>query len=68
ARDNSGKTPLHTAVIAEDYYTLDFIEFLLMKKAKLNLRDHEGKTALQLALTKGDRSMIQLLKRYGGKV
>jgi ankyrin repeat protein len=39
-----------------------------MKKANVNIRDQERKTPLKLALAKGDNRIIQLLKRYDGKV
>ena len=52
-----GKTPIHTAILAENYFPYDLVEFLLTRKAK-------GQTPLKLALAKGDEVMIQLLKRY----
>jgi ankyrin repeat protein len=65
AKDKLGRTPLHTAVLAEDYYTLDLVEYLLSKKAKINIKDKEGKTPLELALSRNNSDAVELLKRYG---
>ncbi|XP_030078126.1 rabankyrin-5 isoform X1 [Microcaecilia unicolor] len=47
-QDNKGRTPLHTAIIARNEPV--FNQLLLCKQLDLELKDHEGSTALWLAV------------------
>lgn len=64
AKDNSGKTPLHSA--AEWGHKAE-AELLLAHKAKANAKDNHGKTPLQLAEEKGYKDLAELLRQHGGQ-
>jgi len=54
---------VHLAVKNQERERLDV---LLKHKAKVNLLDRDGLSALDWAIQKGDAEIIQLLKRHGG--
>lgn len=60
---DGGKTALHLAVSVG---RKELIELLLMKGAKVNRRDWEGKTALTIAKKEKSENVTELLIRYGG--
>ncbi|XP_059511180.1 rabankyrin-5 [Stegostoma tigrinum] len=47
-QDSKGRTPLHTSILAGNEYV--FTQLLQCKQCDLELKDHEGSTALWLAL------------------
>lgn len=59
-----GMTALMQAI---DNGQLETAEALLQKGASLTLKDAEGRTALDIADSKGDEKMKALLKRYHKK-
>ena len=60
AKDPNGQTLLHWAA-AEGY--ADTVEVLLHYGADPQTRDRWGRTALDLALEKGQRQVVQVLRR-----
>lgn len=65
ARDKSGDTPLHWAVAGIgviDVKKFVTVAYLLNKHADPNIKNFNGKTALDIAEGKGDEVMIRLLK------
>lgn len=57
-RDYTGRTPLHLAVMAS---TPEVVKCLVDHGARLTARLADGKTALHLAASRGDSSMIKIL-------
>jgi ankyrin repeat protein len=56
--DNSGKSPLHWAVLNDNK---EMLSLLLEFKAPPNAVDQNGKTPLHLAAARGDKEMVRLL-------
>jgi len=65
ARDKLGKTPLLSAVLADN---IDVAKFLIAKGADVNAKDHDGKTPLFEAVNKGNRDIIEILIAKGADV
>jgi ankyrin repeat protein len=57
-----GRTPLHWAVMGGH---VEVVRLLLSRGAKVNIKDEDGKTALDLAREKRDREIIALLEKAG---
>ena len=64
ARNNEGRTPLHTA--AERH--LDIAKLLLEQGADINVQDKHGKTSLHAAQEGHEQQVIELLLEQGAKV
>ena len=58
-----GYAPLQFAIIGGH---LDTVKLLLDHGAKVNLKDKDGNTPLKLAELKGEKSIADLIKKYGG--
>ncbi|MFV0679674.1 ankyrin repeat domain-containing protein [Ottowia sp.] len=65
ARDVRGNTPLHLA--AESAEGIHVVERLLIQGADINARNHEGLTALGIAMVRQDDELAALLKNHGGR-
>ncbi|MDJ0657978.1 MAG: ankyrin repeat domain-containing protein [Crocosphaera sp.] len=74
-RNIYGQTPLHLAVIWDGMGHRDSrfgdqknaIEMLIANGANLNVRDKEGKTPLAHAKERGNRVIMELLKKHGAR-
>jgi ankyrin repeat protein len=55
---------LHQAVIRGKK---EMVELLLDKKADVNTKDSEGETALDEAQEQGNKEIIEILRKHGGK-
>ncbi|KAN0127970.1 Ankyrin repeat-containing domain protein [Lactarius tabidus] len=64
-RNNKHRTPLHQASKKAD--SLDVVRLLLDHGADLDAEDKDGKTALQLSLSRGHHEVAQLLSGYSTK-
>ena len=62
AQDKKGFSPLHLAAHSQRVLV---VQMLLMHGADQRLRNHAGKTALEIAIGKRDREIVELL---GGKL
>jgi ankyrin repeat protein len=62
ARDSSGETALHKAAEAGD---IDLVRLLISKKARLNVKNRIGRSALDLACRKNRSKVIEHLLRSG---
>ncbi len=60
--DAAGFTPLHGAALA---HRLDLAKDLLGKRAAVDLRDRDGRTALLCACVVADQQLIELLLAHG---
>lgn len=58
ARNADGRTPLHEAALEGQ---MEIVEFLLSRKAEMNLQDKKGQTPLHLAAKEGFMKVIKLL-------
>ena len=58
AKDEAGETPLHLAARAGHK---EIVEFLLTRKADVNVRDNDGDTPLHLAARMGEKDVAELL-------
>jgi hypothetical protein len=74
ADERTKATPLHSAAHlgAKDYQTqvpqrLESADILLAHGADVNAVDQDGKTPMDYAYEKGDKEMIALLEKHGGK-
>ncbi len=66
AKDNSGQTILHKAVIAED---LEIVEKLIFsKKINIDIKDNEGRTALYYTYENKDVKIARLLITNGANI
>lgn len=63
-RDNEGNTALHHTVIGSK---LEAAGWLVEHKAKINKQNKEQKTALDIALERGNQEIITLLKMFQRK-
>ncbi|MEA5593186.1 ankyrin repeat domain-containing protein [Rivularia sp. UHCC 0363] len=64
-QDNLGRTPLHQAVLEEQsFFGPELVTLFLSKNARVDLRDKQGKTALDLARQLNKTQIINLLERY----
>lgn len=59
-QDKLGMTPLHAAVLANQQA---MVALLLEKKALTNIRDNDGKTALDIANHAGNMEIVTLLQQ-----
>ena len=57
-----GATPLHIAVLKQNY---SLVEFLLKHKAAINVWNQNGWTPLHIAAHKADKKMVELLLKFG---
>jgi len=62
AKDSAGFTPLHCAVCGGHNKVA---EFLIAKGAEVNAKTDKGDTLLSLA--KGDKVIIEMLRKHGAK-
>jgi len=44
----------------------DVVELLLANKADVNAKDNSGKTPLHIAVSKGHKDVVELLRQHGG--
>lgn len=58
AGDSVGNTPLHLAVINQDFV---FVKFLITQGANPNAKNKDGKTAVDLAISNGNPAVIHCL-------
>jgi ankyrin repeat protein len=65
-RDKSGRSPLHNAVLDEDYYKVKSI--LDNRSANINGRDHIKQTPLHIAALKGNIGIIKILLDKGADI
>ena len=65
ARDNTGFTVLHAAVLLEDE---DIVKLLIAKGANVNVKSDDGDTPLHVAARSEDIDMISLLIAKGADV
>jgi hypothetical protein len=65
ARDESGSTPLHYAVLADRD---DIVKFLLDHNADVNAADHNGVTPLHCAAFRGNYKMVKELLARGANL
>ena len=66
ARDNLGRTPLHTAALRGNKN--DGLKALLALRPDINARDNGGATPLHLAATRGDADLVRQLINHGAWV
>ena len=64
AKDDSGNTPQHYAVMLANK---DVIELLIKSGADVNLKDDQGHTALYWAKEQKNAELTELLIKYGAK-
>jgi ankyrin repeat protein len=60
------QTPLHLAAEAEEGGK-DVVELLIAKGADIEVRDKDGKTALQLAVGHNHNAAAEILRKAGAK-
>lgn len=64
-QDNLGRTPLHQAVLEEQsFFGPELVTLFLSKNARVDLKDKQGKTALDLARQLNKTQIINLLERH----
>ncbi|WP_227788778.1 GUN4 domain-containing protein [Nodularia sp. LEGE 04288] len=64
-QDNLGRTPLHQAVLEEQsFFGPELATLFLSKNARVDLKDKEGKTALDLARQLNKTQIINLLEQH----
>ncbi|YAF99073.1 MAG: ankyrin repeat domain-containing protein (plasmid) [Nodularia sp. CChRGM 3473] len=64
-QDNLGRTPLHQAVLEEQsFFGPELVTLFLSKNARVDLKDKQGKTALDLARQLNKTLIINLLERH----
>ncbi|MBD2667221.1 ankyrin repeat domain-containing protein [Richelia sinica FACHB-800] len=64
-QDNLGRTPLHQAVLEEQsFFAPELVTLFLSKNARVDLKDKQGKTALDLARQLNKTQIINLLERH----
>ncbi|RUR72814.1 hypothetical protein DSM107007_56160 [Nostoc sp. PCC 7120 = FACHB-418] len=64
-QDNLGRTPLHQAVLEEQsFFGSELVTLFLSKNARVDLKDKQGKTALDLARQLNKTQIINLLERH----
>ncbi|MEA5582008.1 ankyrin repeat domain-containing protein [Nodularia harveyana UHCC-0300] len=64
-QDNLGRTPLHQAVLEEQsFFGPELVTLFLSKNAKFDLKDKQGKTALDLARQLNKTQIINLLEQH----
>ncbi|WP_238993770.1 ankyrin repeat domain-containing protein [Calothrix sp. PCC 6303] len=64
-QDNLGRTPLHQAVLEEQsFFGSELVTLFLSKNARFDLKDKQGKTALDLARQLNKTQIINLLERH----
>lgn len=56
-QDSSGKTPLHTAILAKQF---SIVEMLLEHNADVTLKDDAGDTVLHTAIRVGSERLVQV--------
>lgn len=61
AQDRRGNTPLIDAIRTGN---INVVKFLLFHKARLDIVNNQGKTALQIAQEKGQQDIIKILQHY----
>ena len=64
AVDEDGWTPLHTAVY---FQRVDIVELLLTYRAKVNIKNKKGRTALDMAVKREFNYIAKLLRRHGAR-
>jgi len=64
-QDNYGHTALHDGVMLG--HKKEIIKLLLDNGADVNIKNKNGKTPLDIAMEKGDKDIINLLKMYAKK-
>jgi len=60
---NNGATPLHRAVIGKKP---EMVEYLLSCGTDLTLKDNDGLTCIDRAISEGNEGIIQIFKKYQG--
>lgn len=65
ARDTRGDTPLLSFVSEQEGE--ETMEILLEAGAEVNAVDDDGRTALDMAMARGETEKVELLQRYGGR-
>jgi uncharacterized protein len=64
-QDNLGRTPLHQAVLEEQsFFGPELVTLFLSKNARVDLKDKQGKTALDLARELNKTQIVNLLERH----
>ncbi|MCC2692841.1 ankyrin repeat domain-containing protein [Nodularia sp. LEGE 04288] len=64
-QDNLRRTPLHQAVLEEQsFFGPELVTLFLSKNARVDLKDKEGKTALDLARQLNKTQIINLLEQH----
>ncbi|MDD1415851.1 ankyrin repeat domain-containing protein, partial [Dolichospermum sp. ST_con] len=64
-QDNLGRTPLQQAVLEEQsFFGPELVTLFLSKNARVDLKDKQGKTALDLARQLNKTQIINLLERH----
>jgi ankyrin repeat protein len=61
-KDNEGYTSLHHAV----YGGKDAMKLLLAKGAEVNAKTEKGETPLKIAMARGFKDVVELLRQHGG--
>ncbi|NJM21116.1 MAG: hypothetical protein HC836_20885 [Richelia sp. RM2_1_2] len=64
-QDKLGRTPLHQAVLEEQsFFGPELVTLFLSKNARFDIKDNQGKTALDLARQLNKTQIINLLERH----
>jgi ankyrin repeat protein len=64
-QDNLGRTPLHQAILEEQtFFGRELVTLFISKNTRVDLKDKQGKTALDLARQLNKAEIVNLLERH----